>query len=245
MEAAPAPLLLCAVLLLSATTQALTGFGFGLVALAILGVWMDLRDASLLTAPAGLALNILLFLRLRKGFSHEGIVPLLLACVVGVPVGVWLLFSLGPRGLRVLVGGMMIATAVHRLWMARARHEVPWHPLKAGIPCGFLSGILGGAFGAGGPPVVSYLINRQIDRFQLVATVQVAAAVASSVRLVQFTAAGRYEEVSGWFLAGSLVAVLGGVQIGTWLLEKISDRTSRVAILSFLVVGGFYHLFQA
>lgn len=245
MDPIAAHLFLCAVLLFSAATQVLTGFGFGLVALAILGMSMDLREAVLLITPAGLALNIALFLKLRKEFSFEGIVPLLLACLAGVPAGVWLLLSLGSRGLSVLMGASMVATVLHRIWMVRRKQESVWDPVKAGIPCGFLSGVLGGALGAGGPPVVSYLVNRRVNRFRYVATVQVAAAIASVIRLVQFAEAGRYGEVEGWMFATSLAAVLCGVFIGAILLRKVSDETSRKAVLAFLLLGGVYYLVQA
>ncbi|HRE81315.1 MAG TPA: sulfite exporter TauE/SafE family protein, partial [Opitutaceae bacterium] len=223
-------------------TQVLTGFGFGLVALAVIGAWLDLRDAVLVIAPAGLVLNVVLFLRFRKEFSFEGVVPLLISCLIGVPFGVWLLWSLGVRSLRVVLGVMMILTALHRLWMLHRKRQSVWHPLKAGVPLGFLSGVLGGAFGAGGPPVVSYLVNRPVNRFCYVATVQVAAGIASIVRLVQFTVAGRYERVDLGLLAVSVTAAVTGLWAGSYFLNKISEEGSKRAILTFILVGGFYYL---
>jgi len=246
MDSVAAHLLLCAVLLLSASTQALTGFGFGLVALAILGSWMDLRDAVVLTAPAGLVLNIALFLKLRRAFTFDDLVPLLMACLAGVPIGVWLVLNMGPRGLKLLMAFIMITTALHRMWVIQQKEPGKvWHPVKAGIPCGLLSGILGGAFGVGGPPVVSYLVNRSMDRFRYVATVQVVAGGTAIIRLVQFAQAGRYEEVPYWMFVTTFASVLIGVFIGMRLLRKISDQGSQKGILVFLILGGLYYLIQA
>lgn len=238
-------LLLVLALGLSATVQVLTGFGFGLLALAILGLWMDLRDAMVIIAPAGLCLNVTLFLRLRNEFSLEGILPLLIACLAGVPAGVWLLLNLGPRSLRWLLAAVMIGTVVHRVWMSWRPRVQLWHPVKAGIPCGLLSGILGGAFGAGGPPVVSYLVNRPVNRFRHVATVQVAAAIASVLRLAEFTRAGLYQTADRGDLLAAIAAVLGGVLVGTRWLHRLSDEAVRRAILVLLFAGGLYYLHSA
>ncbi len=202
------------VVLLAAATQALTGFGFALVALAFLGIWMDLREAVLLLAPAGLVLNLTLFLRLRKNFSWEGLVPLFIACIVGVPVGAWLLLTLPDRALMTTLAAVMMATSLHRIWLRRRTGAHVWHPVKAGVPCGLLAGVLGGAFGAGGPPVVSYLINRPVDRFRYVASVQVVAGLCSSLRLIQFGRAGSYEQPHIPYVLSSILAVLLGVDSG-------------------------------
>jgi uncharacterized membrane protein YfcA len=238
-------LLLVAVLGLAATVQVLTGFGFGLIALAILGIVMDLRDAMVVIAPAGLLLNIVLFVRLRGEFSLEDTVPLLVACLIGVPAGVWLLLNLGPRSLRWLLAAVMIGTVVHRVWMAQRQRAHPWHPVKAGIPCGLLSGILGGAFGAGGPPVVTYLVNRPVNRFRHVATVQVAAALASLVRVGEFARGGLYRQAEGTAILAALLAVLAGVLVGGRLLNRFSDAGVRRAVLALLFLGGLYYLHAA
>ena len=238
-------LLLATVLALAATIQVLTGFGFGLLALAILGAGMDLRDAMVVIAPAGLLLNITLFLRLRKEFSLYDTIYLLIACLVGVPAGVWLLLNLGPRSLRWLLAAVMIGTVVHRVWMAQRKRTHLWHPVKAGIPCGLLSGILGGAFGAGGPPVVTYLVNRPVNRFRHVATVQVAAAIASLVRVGEFARGGLYRQAEGPAILAALFAVLAGVLIGGRLLNRFSDAGVRRAVLGLLFLGGLYYLHAA
>lgn len=242
MDALTTAVLFFVVLWLASATQVLTGFGFGLVALAVVGAWLDLRDAVLVIAPAGLVLNVALFIRFRKEFSFEGVVPLLISCLIGVPFGVWLLWSLGVRSLRVVLGVMMIATALHRFWMLHRKRQSLWHTIKAGVPLGFLSGVLGGAFGAGGPPVVSYLVNRPVNRFCYVATVQVAAGIASVVRLGQFAVAGRYEQVDATVLAVSVVAAIAGLWTGGYFLQKISEEGSKRAILIFLLLGGVYYL---
>jgi uncharacterized membrane protein YfcA len=239
----PAALLLFSgIVLLAAATQTLTGFGFSLVGLALMGLWMDLREAVLLIVPAGLAQNIFLFLRLRKNFSWSGLVPLMIACLVGVPLGTWFLLNAPVRGLAVTMAVIMIATALHRIWLDRRSTVVVWHPVKAGVPCGLLSGILAGAFGAGGPPVVSYLLNRPVGRFQFVASIQVIAGLCSVLRLWQFGHAGRYGAQHLPLVLSSVAASILGVLIGTKILTAASDKVIRHAIIGFLLAGGTYYL---
>lgn len=235
-------LLFSGIVLLASATQSVTGFGFSLVGLALVGFWMDLREAVLLIAPAGLAQNIFLFLRLRKSFSWSGLVPLAIACLIGVPAGTWFLLNTTQGVLGVTLAVIMIATAWHRIWLDRRTTVMMWHPVKAGVPCGLLSGVLAGAFGAGGPPVVSYLLNRPVGRFQFVASIQVIAGLCSVLRLGQFAHAGRYEPKHLPLVFSSVAAALLGVFIGTKILAAASDTVIRHAIIGFLLAGGAYYL---
>lgn len=239
-------LAVCGVVLLAAATQAITGFGFALVALAILGLRLDLPRAVVLIAPAGLALNLLLFSKFWREFSWDGLVPLVVACLVGVPIGAWMVLTMESDGLKLLLATVMIVTSVHRFWLLMRKSRVQeWHPVKAGIPCGLLSGVLGGAFGAGGPPVVSYLINRPVNRYRYVASMQVVAGLCSGIRLVQFSWAGRYQREDLLLILPSLAAVYLGVGVGARLLRVVSDQLVRNVIIGFLFLGGSYYLFQS
>jgi uncharacterized membrane protein YfcA len=229
----------------AAIAQAITGFGFTILALGLLGFWMDLRTASLVLAPAGFVLNLLLVLRLRAHFSWRGLVPLAVAGLVGVPLGAMLLFQVSPRFLEFLLAGLMLAQAFQGLLIVRPVTPRSWHPVAAGIPCGFTGGIITGAFGAGGPPIVSFLLNRPLNRFQYIASLQMLFALFAGVRLVQFLLLGRFARSQLILLAPGVAAAVAGASIGLYLLKRLSDQGARLIVLWFVLACGLRYLWVA
>ncbi len=233
-------------LFLAALTQSVTGFGFGLVALALLGWSMDVKEASILLAPAGLVLNAYLFGRLRRHFSWRGLVPMAVACVVAVPLGGWLLLGVNESVLSGILGVLMIYAAFQR-FLARpeAGEGIYWHPVYAGVPCGILGGLLTGAFGTGGPPFVSFLLNRPLSRLAFIASTQLLLGLGNGLRTVQFLANGSYRgDFFAYGLAGMAAVVVGawsGLQVG----HRLSDRFLRRLVIGFLACSGIYFIVRA
>ncbi|MBI2497749.1 MAG: sulfite exporter TauE/SafE family protein [Opitutae bacterium] len=230
---------------LAAVTQAITGFGFSLLALGAFGWWMDLREASVLLAPVGLAMNVMLFLRLRGHFSWAGIVPLCLAVLAGVPVGALLLWRINLPVLELALAGVMLLSAAQGLRAARTGTPTFWHPVIAGIPCGLAGGLLTGAFGMGGPPVVSFLLNRPLNRFQFIASIQALFALASGVRVTQFVLMGRLDRGDLPVIVPAVAAAAAGVFVGVHLLHRMSEQLGRRIVLWFVVVCGLRYLWAA
>ena len=230
--------LFVAIVTASAIVQALTGFGFALCALGMLAFWMDMREAAILLCPAGLLVNAILFYRLRRHFRWEGLVPLLSASLVGLPLGTLLLLHTTPRTLEIILACLMIGAAVQGFANTRAKPvSRAWHPVLAGIPCGFFGGVLSGAFGTGGPPIVSFLINQKLDRFRYIASTQALLGLVSTVRCIQFVAMGRIggEQLPLVLLSFGAVAI--GTLLGLNLLRRFSDVSARRAVLWFLIVS--------
>jgi uncharacterized membrane protein YfcA len=239
-------LLFALCLALAGLTQSVTGFGFGLVALALLGWGMEVKEASVLLAPAGLVLNVYLFWSLRRYFSWAGLVPLTVACLLAVPLGGLLLIHVRESVLSAFLGGLMIYAAVQRFLAkpddARGAY---WHPVYAGVPCGLLGGLLTGAFGTGGPPLVSYLLNRPMTRLGFIASTQLLLALGNALRTLQFSLNGTYDRSYATLCLAGVVGVLLGGWGGLLIARKLSDGLLRRVVIGFLAVSGIYFLIRA
>jgi uncharacterized membrane protein YfcA len=241
----PEILLFTAIVAGAAVTQAVTGFGFTLLALGALGFWMDVREASLTLAPAGLAVNALLLFRLRTHFSWDGIRPLFLAAVAAVPFGAYLLIHGNLRLLELILALVMFASVVQSFRRAAAANPQPWHPVRAGIPCGLVGGLLSGAFGTAGPPIVLYLLHRPVTRFQFVAVTQAMFGTAAAIRVLHFIAAGQLTARHLPTLVPGILAAVAGVTLGVTLLHRISERTMRHLVLACVAAAGLRYLWAA
>lgn len=231
-----------AVMAFAAAAMAITGFGFALMSLALLGLWMDVAEASIIIAPAASVLSIILFYRLRSHFKWKGITPLFVSHLIAVPFGALLLLYASTRWLELILAAIMLVAAAQSFFAARLSKIEHWHPLSAGIPCGFAGGLLTGALGTGGPPLVSFLLNRPIDRFQYVAAMQLMIGIGAILRLVQLSFWGRFHLQHFNMILPSLAATALGTFAGLHLLNRLDDHSVKKIMRWFLFLCAIWYL---
>lgn len=84
------------------------------------------------------------------------VVPICIAAGVGVPLGVAMLVAVEPQVLRRWIAGVVVVFSL--LLLNGARYEGPQRPATS-IALGAFSGVLVGATGIGGPPIILYLLS--------------------------------------------------------------------------------------
>jgi uncharacterized protein len=219
---------------IAGVVQGSTGFGFGLVAIALLSLFMEVKDASVMLAIAGFLINVSVLWRLRRYFSLQRMIPILLATIVGVPLGVFFLLYADKQLIRLFLGIIMLVVVIQRL---SGRHSTKrWHPYYLGIPCGLLAGAMAGALGIGGPPAVAYTASQDFNRFRYVANVQMVLAVGAVARIISLG-------VGNAFTCGIIViSVIGGLgavvgaSYGIYLLKRIPDAKLKRIITLLLAI---------
>ncbi len=143
--------------------QALTGFALALILLGLVGATnlVPLTDAVNATTIIGFCTAWMFLYRNRALRVEKVLVPTIIASAAGVLVGALLLGWLAGSAyqvLRLLLGASIVGCALS-LW--RAAQPLPaMSSATAFALTGGISGILGGMFSAGGPPLV-YLLYRQ------------------------------------------------------------------------------------
>lgn len=235
-------ILIPAVLCLAAMVQGATGFGFGLLALAILGNTLNVQLASVMLALPTLSINGVILWRLRSHFRWSGVAPLLIGVLIGVPLGVHFLIHAEPRIFTGILAVLLIVSSVRD--RIPCLHGRPWHSFYAGLPCGIFSGALSGGFGAGGPPLIAFLTTqgREFDRFRFSATLQFLFAVSAVARVVELGRRGVFtNDILIQSAVGAAVAMLGAM-IGLKGLRHIPNEALRKVVNVFLFVMGIRYL---
>ena len=141
------------IFLVAGFTQGVTGFGFGLLAIPLLSMLIDIKTAVPLCSLLAILITAFLSLRLRKHIDRRKILPLLLGCIPGVAVGTLVLKKTPTELLSVLMGVMLFAYALYRLTSKQQPRSID--SLWAYV-AGFFSGAISSAFSAGGPPTIIY-----------------------------------------------------------------------------------------
>ncbi len=130
---------------------------------------------------------------------------LLLATLPGLPCGLLLLVSHHQTIVKVALGALILAFAVFSLF-GRAPHLE--HDRGAWLlACGFSAGVLGGAYGMNGPPLVVYATMRRWTAPHFRATLQ------------------------AYFLPASLLAMTGYWLAGLWIPEVTRDYLLSLPVM--------------
>ncbi len=131
----------------------MTGFGSALVAIPLLSLVIDIKSAVPLCILNSLVITTYLSLKMRKHLDTKKILPLCIAAVPGIILGSTLLKNVSSTIIRTILGVLLIAYSLHSLLSTPKPRTL--HPVWAYI-AGFLSGAIGAAFSAGGPPTIIY-----------------------------------------------------------------------------------------
>jgi uncharacterized membrane protein YfcA len=238
---AAAKLVLSAVVIsLAGFAQGLTGFGFGLVAIALLPLLMSLKEAVALAALLNLVVCGMTFLSVRAHYSWRQGLSLVLGACLGVPLGTYLLVHLDEVSLLRGLGTLMLLFSANDLMLRRARsfHLSP----RLGFPFGLLSGGLSGAFGAGGPPAIAFTYSQNWSKEQIVAVLQTVFGLSAIVRLLLLGSAGLLASPLLTVGLWSVLPLIGAIGLGQRFFSRIPQPVLKRATFSFLGAMGLKYL---
>ncbi|MEO8499215.1 MAG: sulfite exporter TauE/SafE family protein [Planctomycetota bacterium] len=225
-----------AILFAACVTRSTFGFGEALVAMPLLSMVVGVKEAAATVALTSIfnASVILLTTRWEQiewaaaGYMFAG-------ALLGVPLGVYVLVNVPESAVKLVLAAVVISFAVYNLTrpaLAKLNSNVP------GLAFGFISGVLGGAYNAFGPPLVIFGTLRQwpAERFRI--TLQ---AVFFPISL---TVAGLHSANKLWtplvinsFLAAIPFLIVAAI-IGREVNKRIEGaRFARLIAYLLLVIG--------
>ena len=213
----------------------LAGFGIGLVSLAFLPYLMSPSEAIVLTTLYAAAFALAIFVPVRRDFTPARVADLIVGTVVGTPLGVWALATFPASVLNRLIGGMLLV-AVGLEW--RRLYPEKLEGRRWGLGAGVLAGVIGGAVGTPGPPVVLYATTQGWGPRTIKANLQAFFVVNQAVILAGYGWAGLLtDEV--WRLAALFaVPAIAGVALGVGLFNRVDPVRFRRIVFALLFVSG-------
>ena len=227
---------LAPVFMLAAFIQGAVGFGFGMVCMGLLPLFIPVSEAVVTAVLLAAVNNVVLFWRLRHSLRLVHIGPLLLGALMGAPLGIFALKHLDSRWIVLVVSLSIVA---YSTWALRERtapkaHGHPW----LGVPVGVLSGCFGGAAATGGPPVVMFAAWRALSKEVAAATIQALLLALAFMQVGGYLIADLLTptalERAGW----ALPAIAVGLASGQLVFRRLSGPGFRTATLVGLLVLG-------
>jgi hypothetical protein len=215
--------------------QGLAGFGIGLVSLAFLPFLMSPADAVVLITLYAAVFTVVIFIPLRRDFTLHGMAELVVGSVLATPAGVWLLAGLPADVLKRLIG-LVLLLIVALEWLGlypERRRSRGW-----GFAAGLAAGLLGGAIGTPGPPVILYAAAQDWSARTVKANIQVFLIFNQAVILAGYWWAGLLDREVWrltWLYA---VPAVAGLAAGMLCFDRLDRARFRRVVFAVLFVSG-------
>ena len=221
--------------------QGLTGFGSALVAIPLLCLLIDIKQAVPLCSLNGMVITTVLFIQLRKQADLRKVIPLFVGSIPGVFIGATLLKSVDSGLIKTFLGILLIVYSLYSLKATPRKTEL--HRIWGWV-AGFLSGAIGAAFSAGGPPTIIYTTLNGWTKDEIKATI--CSAFFFSVFLIIFAHAlnGLTTRTVITRFIFSCPFVLTGTITGAALYRRLPEKNYLQLIYIFLIIMGVMLIFQ-
>ena len=208
------------------------GFGEALVAVPLLAFCIPLQVAAPLAVLVSITVAAIVVVQDWKKIHVESAGWLILASLFGIPLGLLLLTSSHQRAVKGTLGVIIILFALYSL-IGRAPLELRNDSRGWLFASGFVAGVLGGAYGMNGPPLVVYGAMRRWSAPHFRATLQGYFLPASIIGMVGYWLAGLWTHAVTRYYLLSLPVTILGVFVG----RAINHQLHGESFFKYLYLG--------
>ncbi len=206
------------------------GFGEALVAVPLLALLIPIEVATPVAALASITVAGIVMVQDWRKIHFRSAWRLVVSTFLGIPPGLVLLTRVAEPIVKAALAVVIIAFSLHSL-VGRRRHELKDDRLAWVF--GFGAGVMGGAYGMNGPPLVLYGSLRRWSPERLRATLQGYFLPASLLGLFGYWRAGLWVPVVTRYYLLSLPAIMGATVLG-----RIANRKFEAASFLYLIDVG-------
>lgn len=220
------------------------GFGEALVAVPLLAMRIPVTIAAPLAVMVSIVVATVVVAQDWRHVELRSASGLILSSLPGIPVGILLLARGNEHVVKSLLGILIAAFSIYSLAARKPRH-LPADHRGFLMGCGFLAGVLGGAYGMNGPPLAIYGALRGWPPQHFRATLQGYFLPASLLGLAGYAAAGLWNTAITRYFLLSLPAVAVAILLGRAINHRLSGHGFFRFVYAGLIVIGCVLIVQA
>jgi uncharacterized membrane protein YfcA len=220
------------------------GFGEALIAVPLLALRLPVNVAAPVAVLVSITVAAVIVAQDWQKIHLRSTGWLVMATLFGIPLGLWLLTAGNHRMVKAVLAVIIMAFSAYAL-VGRRPPEL--HSDSKGwlLGCGFLAGVMGGAYGMNGPPLAIYGAMRRWSAQHFRATLQGYFLPASLIGMAGYWLAGLWVPAVTHYYLLSLVLVLPAIWIGRTLNQRLRGKAFLKLIHAGLVMIGAALLLQA
>jgi uncharacterized membrane protein YfcA len=218
------------------------GFGEALVAVPLLALVLPVETAAPVAVLASITVALIAVLQDWRHVHLRSAGLLVLSTLAGIPVGLWVLKAVPEPIVKGSLAALIVGFAIFSL-LGRGTHELKNDRFAWAF--GFSAGVLGGAYGVNGPPLVIYGSLRKWSPEHFRATLQGYFLPASLVGMFGYWTVGLWTPVVSRFYLWSLPLVIVATLLGRMINRRMKAREFAVYLNVGLILIGILLIVQA
>ncbi|MDQ7916880.1 sulfite exporter TauE/SafE family protein [Mesonia sp. MT50] len=208
------------------------GFGESLIAVPLLTLLIPIEIAVPLSVLISIFIAAIVVVQDRKQIHFKSAKWLILFAVLGIPIGLFLLVYGNENTVKIILGILIILYSLYSL-LSKNKFPLETDHKTWLFVCGFLSGILGGAYGLNGPPLVIYGNLRNWTAKNFRATLQAYFLPASMIGMLGYWYQGLWNSTLTYYFLISIPVSLPAIFLGRYLNHQLKDGT----FLKYVYIG--------
>ncbi len=229
--------MILAILFAATLIRSAFGFGEALFAVPLLAFCIPVRVAAPLAVLVSITIAAVVVVQDWRHIHLRSAGWLVLSTLFGLPLGL-LLLRCGPEHLIKLALGALILLFALFCLVGSGRLHLQRDSRFWLMACGFCAGVLGGAYGINGPPLVIYGGLRRWSAQQFRATLQAYFLPASLLGMCGYLSAGLWTRTVTHDYLLCLPAVLPAILMGRAINHRLPPRAfSRYVYVGLAAVG--------
>lgn len=208
------------------------GFGESLIAVPLFAIFIPLNVAVPLSVLMSVLVALFVVIQDHEDIHFSSAKWLILYAFIGVPLGLIMLKYGDEHYAKIVLGLVIIGYSVYALTAKNALHLKQDNRFWLFI-CGFLSGILGGAYGLNGPPLVLYGNMRRWSAKHFRATLQAYFLPVSLIGITGYVIQG----LLGWTVIRDFLICLPAAIPAIFLGRFLNGRLRDNAFFKYVYIG--------
>lgn len=234
--------LVVSIIFLATLIRSAFGFGEALIAVPLLALFIPVKVAAPVAVLVSITVALIVTIQDWNKIHLESAKRLVLSTFFGTPAGLLLLILFVDQVVQAILAVVIMVFALYRL---ADQSQFKLEDDQKAWMFGFGAGVLGGAYGMNGPPLVVYGALRDWSPQRFRATLQGYFLPASIVAMAGYAIAGLWTYTVTWYFFLSLPVVLLATYLGGILNRRMSGGSFMLYICIGLLLIGAILLVQS
>jgi len=222
---------------IATTFRSTFGFGEALIAVPLLSLFLPIEMAVPLTVLMSIIVALTIVIQDHRQIHFSSAGWLILFAAMGIPFGLLILFYGNEFYVKIGLGVLIVLYSLYTLFAKNTFRLEKDNKFWLFI-CGFLSGILGGAYGLNGPPLVVYGNMRKWDAQYFRATLQAYFFAANLLGLFGYIYKGMVTAPVIEYFLYSLIVIFPAIFLGRYLNKKLKGDSFYKYVYGGLILIG-------
>ena len=235
-------LMLAIIVFIAALVQSTSGFGFGIIFMAIMPLILPYKECNVLTLATVLCLQVYTVIKFRRHINYRMVIVPAIAALIFGSIGVHLMIRMSGTAMNFVLGIFLWVLAFYLIFLA-SRIHLKKNPIT-GFFAGSFGGFMDGMFAIGGPPMVAYFDSVMNDPMEYQATLQLYFMITTVNVLFNNIICGNFTAKLVAPLSISIVCCLVGTTLGMHFTQKVSMKLVRKLAYTVMLLAGAYHIIK-